>query len=162
MGGVETERGLLVEDGGDGGRGAEGLQGFCAMACVGAGALFYALCNVAVSQTTGRVPNDWLLLFRYGGLFLGSGLASLLFGRERRPRGRGTTFWLCAAGGVSWCINVFFFEALKYAPPGVATAIVYIYPLLSAVGAACFLGERLPLHAARRGRVANVRPRLVP
>ena len=101
------------------------------------------------------MPNDLLLLFRFGGLFLGSGLATLVVGRDAtQQRSRGTTFWLVFAGTVSWCINVFFFEALKHAPPGVATAIVYVYPLLGAVGAACFLGEPLPVHAAFTGPAA--------
>ena len=132
MGRDEMERGGLLQE-----AAPEPAKQHRSLICTGVGALFYALCNVAISQTTGRVPNDVLLLFRFGGLFLGSGIATLVVGRDAtQQRSRGTTFWLVFAGTVSWCINVFFFEALKHAPPGVATAIVYIYPLLGAVGAA--------------------------
>lgn len=150
MGRDEMERGGLLQE-----AAPEPAKQHRSLICTGVGALFYALCNVAISQTTGRVPNDLLLLFRFGGLFLGSGLATLVVGRDAtQQRSRGTTFWLVFAGTVSWCINVFFFEALKHAPPGVATAIVYVYPLLGAVGAACFLGEPLPVHAAFTGPAA--------
>lgn len=128
-----------------------------APACVGVGALFYALCNVSITMIGGRLSNEWMLLVRFGGLFLGSSGAALCAGgggATAPRRSRCTKMWLGVAGTVSWCINIFFFEALKACPPGLATAIVYIYPLLGAVGAACFLDERLPRFAAATGPLA--------